>query len=96
MISKSPEDQQFYEPRLKFLRDQEALRLEQEANLQAARAEGMAKGRECGLLVGKILVIQELLGESPTPAKQLQSMTMDELTSLLTALQTRLDERENS
>jgi len=41
MISKSPEDRQFYEARMKFLHDAEA-------RLLAARAEGRLEGREEG------------------------------------------------
>ncbi|MBP89965.1 MAG: hypothetical protein CMJ64_25195 [Planctomycetaceae bacterium] len=66
MIFQSPEDRQFYEARMKFLHDEEA-------RLIAAREEGMEKGREegaaQGTLVGKIQILQEIIGDSVTSTR---------------------------
>lgn len=48
MISKTPEERQFYEARLKFLRDEEA-------RLIAARREGHEEGRQEGREEGKLV-----------------------------------------
>ncbi len=60
MISRSPEDRQFYEARLKFLHDEEARLIAARAE---GKAEGKAEGREEGALAGKIQLLQQLLGD---------------------------------
>ena len=61
MVSQTPEERQFYEDRVKFLRDQNA-------QIQQARFEGMEEGLEKGIergtLSGKIQLLQQLLGDS--------------------------------
>ena len=79
MISKSPEDRQFYEARMKFLHDEEA-------RLIAAREEG----REEGSLAGKIQLLQQLLGDEEIGTDELVQRGSDELSNLLAELQSRL------
>jgi hypothetical protein len=86
MISRSPEDRQFYEARLKFLHDEEA-------RLIAARAEGKAEGREEGALIGKIQLLQQLLGEHEQVTAELIELGEDTLSSMLVNLQQRLRSR---
>lgn len=91
MISQSPEDLQYYEDRLKFLRDEQG-------KLLAAKEEGeqigLAKGREEGTLAGKIQMIQELLGDAVDSDDTLLSRDHETLTALLSDLQTRLRRKE--
>lgn len=82
MISKSPEDRQFYEARMKFLHDEEA-------RLIAAREEGAAQGA----LVGKVQILEELLGDSVTSTRELLERSSDDLSKLLVQLQERLRSR---
>ncbi len=86
MISRSPEDRQFYESRLKFLHDEEA-------RLIAARAEGREEGREQGTTIGKIQLLQQLLGDQEQTSSELAGLDEDALSSLLAALQERLRSR---
>jgi flagellar biosynthesis/type III secretory pathway protein FliH len=90
MISKNPEDRQFYDARLKFLRDQQS-------QLEAAKQEGIDKGLEEGLergeMRGKITTLQEILGDPVTSKEELDSRPLSELDSLVTHLQSRLRNR---
>ena len=88
MISRSPEDRQFYEARLKFLHDEEA-------RLIAARAEGKAEGLEAGALVGKIQLLQQLLGDQEQATAELLELGEDALSSMLETLQQRLRSRNS-
>jgi len=103
MISRTPEDLQFYEARQKFLHDEQA-------RLLAARQEGREEGREEGLiegreegertgiekgrLAGKIQLLLELLGEPPTADAELQFCSDDTLKTRLNVLQQRLRDRQ--
>jgi len=60
---------------------------------EEGRREGREEGREEGVLVGKIQVLQQLLGEAQTPAEELLKRPLDELNSLLSQLQERLRRR---
>ena len=84
MISKSPEERQFYEARMKFLHDEEA-------RLIAAREEG----REEGSLAGRIQLLQQLLGEEETGLQDLLQRQHSDLASLLSELQDRLRSRRD-
>ena len=95
MISKSPEDLQYYEDRLKFLRDERGKLLAAE---QDGEQRGLAKGEQIGLakgkLAGKIQMLQELLGEPPTADSKLESQDAEELSIHFIKLQQRLRDRE--
>ena len=86
MISKTPDDRQFYDARMKFLHDQEA-------RLMVARHEGREEGREEGLLIGKIQLLQQLLGEQPSIFDDLLQSGSDALAAMLSQLQHRLNSR---
>lgn len=81
-ISRRPDDRQLYESRQKFLHDEEA-------RLIHAREEG----REEGLLVGKIQLLQQLLGERQQDVSELGKLGTDALSSTLSDLQQRLRSR---
>lgn len=90
MISKLLEDLQYYEDRLKFLRDEAA-------KLDAAREEGeqigIGKGVRLGKLAARIQTLQELLGEQLSLDEELLSQSIEALTSHLESLQDRLNRR---
>ena len=67
MISQTPEHRLLYNARLKFQRDEE-FRLHEAT--QEALERGIQEGRQEGVNVGSVLVLQELLG--------LRQWTMDE------------------
>jgi len=101
MISKSPEDYQYYEDRLKFLRDEKGklLAAKQEGEqlgLAKGRVEGREEGRVEGNLAGKIQTLQELLGDAVTTDVALLSRDRETLGTELTALQARLRRRDAS
>ena len=91
MISKSPEDLQYYEDRLKFLRDERG-------KLDAARQEGeqvgVAKGRQEGKLAGKIQTLQELLGDRVSTDEELLAESITALATQLLRLRDRLNKRD--
>ena len=64
MISRNPEDRQFYEARMKFLHDEEA-------RLIAARQEGE--------LVGRVKLLSELLGESTSGVEDMTQEALSNL-----------------
>lgn len=91
MISKSPEEQQYYEDRLKFLRDQHAfLAAERLEGRQEGRLEGHQEGLKQGILVGRIQVLQEVIGE---PVATFEELILQDEVKLLEILQ-QLEERK--
>ena len=92
MISKSPEDSQYYEDRLKFLRDERGKLLAAE---QDGEQRGLLKGREEGKLavVATIRILQELLADSPTSDTDLRAQSLEALSTLVSSLQKRLRDR---
>lgn len=60
---------------------------------------GLEKGERMGLekgeLVGKVRMLQELLGDTPTPAADLADLKAPVLTSHLVELQQRLRDRQS-
>jgi len=83
MIAKTPNERSTYEARLKFQRD-EAARLLQ------AQLTGRLEGRLEGEQIGKIRVLQELLGISKVPDVDLDKMDLKELEALAADLQSQL------
>ncbi|MCA9133140.1 MAG: Rpn family recombination-promoting nuclease/putative transposase [Planctomycetales bacterium] len=57
------------------------------------REEGEQLGLKKGMLTGKIQLLQELLGDTPTPDAELQACDMETLTLRLADLQQRLRDR---
>lgn len=77
-----------YDQRLKAQRDYQW-------GLDSAREEGRQEGRREGELVGKIRILQELLGEESSSAGGLGERTISELSAMLAELQQRLRSRES-
>jgi len=75
MISKTPEDRQIYEARMKFLNDHEA-RMTAAENKGAVR--GREEGREEGLIAGKIQLLQQLLGNEELSMEALSSRSLSD------------------
>jgi flagellar biosynthesis/type III secretory pathway protein FliH len=63
--------------------------------LDSARQEGMEKGMEKGESVGKIHILQQLLGEEPSSTARLRERTISELSTMLADLQQRQRSRES-
>jgi len=63
--------------------------------LDSAREEGREQGLELGAHVGKIQLLQQLLGETPLSTASLLERSTDQLSKLLGDLQQRLWSREN-
>jgi predicted transposase/invertase (TIGR01784 family) len=55
--------------------------------------QGREEGREEGLVMGKIQMLQDLLGEKPTATSLLVNLSLDSLTAQLAELQQRLRDR---
>lgn len=94
MISRSPEDRQFYEARQKFLHDEQArLLAARKEGQQEGRQEGRLEGHQEGKLAGKIQMLQELLGDSPQADAELLTRSQEQLEVILAELQHRISQR---
>ena len=62
--------------------------------LSGARQEGHHEGREEGELVGKVQLIEVLLGHKPTKRTELIALGIASLTTKLAELQQRLRDRQ--
>jgi len=87
-IASKTEDRLMYDQREKAERDRQWL---MEGMLTKGREEGVEKG----IVVGKIQLLQQLLGEEPDSKQRLLEHSTDELTSLLSGLQQRLGSNGN-
>lgn len=91
MISNSPEDLEYYEARLKFLRDEEG-------KLEAAKIEGREEGEKLGIekgeLIGKVRMLQELMGDVPMTVAELSAQELAALSGILDRLEHRLRSRQ--
>ncbi|MEZ6061065.1 MAG: Rpn family recombination-promoting nuclease/putative transposase [Planctomycetaceae bacterium] len=95
MISRTPEERQYYDARQKFLLDEEARLLgARSEGLEQGIQQGRREGIEQGMLAGKIQLLQQLLGESASETPELTSHSVAELTALLQQLQERLRQRD--
>ena len=81
MISRTESEQILYDARLKF-------QLDQEANLEGARREGMEIGLRKGELRGRIGLLRQLLGL--TTADDLSTYSEDQLSKIENELQSQL------
>lgn len=91
IISEKTKDKQMYDQREKAQRDYEwAI----SGARQEGEQEGEKKGLEKGNLTGKIQLLQELLGEKPIGASELQALSLEMLSAQLTILQQRLRDRQ--
>lgn len=98
MISRTPEERQLYEARIKFLHDQEAqmiaARMEGiEKGIEKGMERGIEKGREEGEQIGQLKVYQQLLGLPQTPSTELHRLLPGELANLIADLQQQLRDR---
>jgi predicted transposase/invertase (TIGR01784 family) len=95
MIAKSPRERELYEARLKMQRDEQS-RID--AATDQARAEGQAQGRVEGLsagrLIGRIQVLQDLLGLPESSDKELASQSLDQLAAIERELERQRQERD--
>jgi predicted transposase/invertase (TIGR01784 family) len=86
MLTQTDIERERYEARRKA-------QLDHNSDIKAARMEGEAEGETKGLIKGKIGEIhlcERLLRRSETPAEQLQSLSLEELTRLAEDLQVQL------
>ena len=88
MISKTPEQLMAYNARLKFQRD-EAARMEQ------ATLEGEARGEARGVEIGRISLLQELLGQPVWTAEQFATCEAAQLNAMADQLQQQLRARNS-
>ncbi|MDA1052317.1 MAG: hypothetical protein O3C40_17810 [Planctomycetota bacterium] len=90
MNSQTPEDEQFYEPRMRFLHDQES-------RLIAARKEGYEEGlkiaRQEVSLAGQIQLLQEILDAEKSSMADLLPRGIAALTATLSKLKERIRSR---
>ena len=61
--------------------------------VQLGLQKGREEGRQEGVLIGKIQLLEQLLGQEPTPTDDLSQRSAEELNSLLARLQERLRSR---
>ena len=95
MIARTPEEREFYDSRLKLVRDEEArLLFARIEGREEGREEGRQEGIEKGLLAGKIQLLQQLLGKTESPMSDLENSTVTELYEMLQTLQAELRSRD--
>jgi predicted transposase YdaD len=90
MIAKTPNERNAYDARLKFRRDETARLLQAQLD---GKLEGRLEGRLEGEQIGKIRVLQELLGISKMPDVDLDKMDLTALEALAADLQSQLPVR---
>ncbi len=99
-IAEKTEDRMMYDQRLKAQRDyQWGLDSARQEGWEQGMEKGMEKGREEGRqegeFLGKIRILQELLGDEPSSPEDLDERTIGELSEILADLQQRLRSRES-
>ena len=91
-----------YDQREKALRDykwliegarREGIQKGIQEGIQKGMEKGIEKGREEGELIGKIMLLRQLLGEEATSKEALHELPRDELSSMVDDLQERLRSR---
>ena len=87
-IAAKSEDRVMYDHREKAQRDYQWA-------IQGAREEGREEGLERGAVVGRIQLLQQLLGEAESSLADLCGVSFDELNGKLSELQQRLRSRGN-
>jgi hypothetical protein len=92
MISKTPEQLMAYNARLKFQRD-EAARMEQ-ATLEG-EARGVEIGETRGRQIGRISLLQELLGQDIWSAEEFTACDASQLSAMADQLQQQLRARNS-
>ncbi|MCA9223029.1 MAG: hypothetical protein KDA71_22075 [Planctomycetales bacterium] len=91
IIAGKTKDRKMYDQRERELRDYEW-------TLASVREEahrlGREQGRHDGALLGKIQLLQELLGDSPLDDEASRGMSSAELSAMFSALQERMRNRD--
>ncbi|MEZ6091374.1 MAG: Rpn family recombination-promoting nuclease/putative transposase [Pirellulaceae bacterium] len=96
IISERTEDKQMYDQREKAQRDYEwALSGAKEEGERLGLEKGERLGLEKGGFVGKIQLLQELLGETQASIAELRSLTSETLSTRLAELQQQLRDRQS-
>ena len=90
MISRTPEQLMAYNARLKFQRDEVARILQ--ARLEG-REEGRQEGEEIGEARGRIVILQELLGQRVWTAEEFAKCAAAQLNALADQLQQQLQQQ---
>ena len=98
MIARTPEQQALYDARLKFQRDEaaklEGARLEgREEAREEGRVEGKKEGLRKGELLGRVLLLRELLNLTTPTHTELVDLSESELSAMADDLQSRLRHR---
>ena len=94
MISRTPDQQLKYDARVKFQRDEEArFELARSEGLREGLREGMEKGMEKGALLGRISLLQELLGGLGQSMTELKELDQPQLVAIEETLQLQLRTR---
>ncbi len=94
MISRSSEERQFYEARMKVLHDEEARMIAAKMQgIEQGIEQGLEKGREEGEVLGQIKVYQQLLGVQESPSFELRRMSLTELSTMVADLKQQLRDR---
>ena len=106
MLTKDDIERERYASRMKAIMDQrtweatierqQAALLEAQAQALESEEKGLKKGRQEGALMGKILLLQTLLGVPQSEESELEEWPLERLTQVEAELQTRLREREKS
>ncbi|MCC9601573.1 Rpn family recombination-promoting nuclease/putative transposase [Stieleria sp. JC731] len=90
MIAKNPEERRFYEARLKMQRDEEARLVAAE---ERGEAIGEARGEARGEAIGRVRVLQSLVGVGESSVEQLRDRSLEELSAMEESLKQQLRER---
>ena len=95
IISAKTEDKEMYDQREKAQRDYEwAISGAREEGREEGLAEGERVGLEKGELIGKVRLLQDLLGDEPSAVTTLAQLSVSTLTTQLASLQQRLRDRQ--
>ncbi|MCY2985678.1 MAG: hypothetical protein NTY15_18795 [Planctomycetota bacterium] len=86
-IHEITEEKEMYDSREKAI-------LDYESNLIHAREEGEGIGVERGQLIGRIQLLQELLGGTVLSTEELTAFSLEQLSSTMKNLQTKLRLRD--
>jgi flagellar biosynthesis/type III secretory pathway protein FliH len=94
MISQTPEQRLLYNARLKFQRDEESrLRHARQEGESRGRQEGWQEGEARGLQIGRIPLLQEMLGQPPSTVEELAGCSHAQLNDMAEQLQRQLHSR---
>ncbi len=88
MIARDPHQRSLYNRRLKMEMDERArLQAALAEGLAAGEAKGLAAGEAKGTVIGRIQLLQSLMGIAETPAENLREQTLTQLAELNNELQ---------